>query len=251
MSVLHLAPDAPAYLRTAADITLILHIGGGTLGMISGAAALVFKKGGAAHRAAGNIFFVSMLTMASIGAVVSPMLADRVSSTAGVLTFYLVATAWATVMRKEGTIGAFERVALLAPLGVALAGAIFLRMASLDPSGTVDGQPVQSLYIFLTIGTISALGDIHNIARGGLSGAQRIARHLWRMCFALFIASGSFFLGQQQVLPKEWHGSPWLFLPVLAPLLLMLFWLARTYLVRIFSGSTPSGVAYASSDERR
>ncbi|MBI1213078.1 MAG: hypothetical protein GC190_16565 [Alphaproteobacteria bacterium] len=250
MAVLHLAPDAPAVLRTAADFALIFHIGGGSLGMISGAAALVFKKGSAAHRAAGNIFFVSMLTMSGIGAVVAPMLNDRVSSTAGVLTFYLVATAWAAALRKDGNIGVFERIAIVVPLSVLVVGAIFIYMAAHDPSGTVDRQPVQALYIFLLIGAIAALGDVHNILRRGLSGAQRIARHLWRMCFSLFIATGSFFLGQQQVLPKEWHGSPLLFLPVLAPLALMVFWLARTYLTAAFRAPQGS-VAYASSEDRR
>ena len=39
-------------------------------------------------------------------------------------------------------------------------------------------------------------------ARRSCPAAQRIARHLWRMCFAFFIATGSFFLGQQDILPK-------------------------------------------------
>src|SRR5690349_4604668 len=102
MTVLHIAPDAPEYVKFAADMALILHIGGGSLGMISGTAALLARKGSAVHRAAGNIFFVSMLTMSSIGAVVSPMLPERISTVAAVLTFYLVATAWATVLRPEG-----------------------------------------------------------------------------------------------------------------------------------------------------
>ena len=84
MAVLELAPDAPAYLRTTADIVLVLHIGGGSLGIVSGFAALAFRKGSSAHRAAGNIFFVAMLTMSAIGAIVSPMLHDRISATAGV-----------------------------------------------------------------------------------------------------------------------------------------------------------------------
>jgi hypothetical protein len=33
------------------------------------------------------------------------------------------------------------------------------------------------------------------LLRGGVVGTQRVARHLWRMCFGLFIAAGSFFLG--------------------------------------------------------
>ncbi len=65
------------------------------------------------------------------------------------------------------------------------------------------------------------------IRRGGISGNPRIARHLWRMCAALFIATGSFFLGQQKVMPEWMQGSPLLFVPALAPLVLMIFWLIR------------------------
>ena len=62
---------------------------------------------------------------------------------------------------------------------------------------------------------------------GGLQGAQRIARHLWRMCFSLFIASGSFFLGQAKVIPKPIRIFPVLALLALLPLVLLLYWLVR------------------------
>jgi hypothetical protein len=47
------------------------------------------------------------------------------------------------------------------------------------------------------------------------------------MCFALFFATSFFFLGQQKVMPAFMHGSPILFVPALAPLVLMIFWLVR------------------------
>ena len=47
------------------------------------------------------------------------------------------------------------------------------------------------------------------------------------MCFAFFIATGSFFLGQQDVLPKAVRGSPILFVLAFAPFAIMLFWLVR------------------------
>jgi hypothetical protein len=65
------------------------------------------------------------------------------------------------------------------------------------------------------------------IRTGGLFGAQRIARHLWRMCFSLFIASGSFFLGQAKVIPKPIRIVPLLAIPALLPLVLMFYWLLR------------------------
>jgi hypothetical protein len=47
------------------------------------------------------------------------------------------------------------------------------------------------------------------------------------MCVAFFIATGSFFLGQQDVLPKAARGSPILFLLAFAPFAIMAFWLVR------------------------
>ena len=84
------------------------------------------------------------------------------------------------------------------------------------------------------MGTIAAASDLKVILKGGIAGAPRIARHLWRMCAALTIASGSFFLGQQKFLPVALHGSPLLFVPVFAPLLLMFFWLLRVRLTNWF-----------------
>ena len=62
---------------------------------------------------------------------------------------------------------------------------------------------------------------------GGETDGKRIVRHLWRMCFGLFIATGSFFLGQQQVFPAFVRGSNALFVPAILPLVLMIFWLIR------------------------
>jgi len=48
--------------------------------------------------------------------------------------------------------------------------------------------------------------DLNAILRKKLTAAQRISRHLWRMCFASFAATGSFFLGQQDVGHPQPHG---------------------------------------------
>jgi hypothetical protein len=77
--------------------------------------------------------------------------------------------------------------------------------------------------------------DLKYIFRGKLSATQRISRHLWRMCFALFIATGSFFLGQQDVMPQAVRGSPILFVLAFTPFALMLFWLARVRFSKMIS----------------
>jgi hypothetical protein len=74
---------------------------------------------------------------------------------------------------------------------------------------------------------LAGLLDLNAILRSSLTPSQRISRHLWRMCFAFFIATGSFFLGQQDVLPRAMRDSPALFLLAFAPFGVMAFWLVR------------------------
>lgn len=238
--ILHVPPDAPLLLRLGADALLALHIGGGTVGLISGAAALTVPKGGRLHRWTGNVFFLSMLAMATVGATISPLLHDRVSTVAGIFTLYLLATAWMAVKRRDGGVGRFEIVALIVVLGVVAAGVTFVFMQNASPSGMVDGQPPQAPWMFAIVATIAALSDLKVILRHGVSGAPRIARHLWRVCFALFIASGSLFLGQSQVFPKALQHSGLLPIPALAPLLLLIFWMLRVRLGKRLRRAAPA-----------
>lgn len=120
-------------------------------------------------------------------------------------------------------------------------------MQNASPTGMVDGQPPQAPWMFAIVALIAALSDLKVILRRGVSGAQRIARHLWRVCFALFIASGSLFLGQPQVFPAALRHSGLLIVPALAPLVLLIFWLLRVRLAKRFKtmalGRQPSTVS--------
>lgn len=226
---LHVPAGSPWWLFAAANVILFLHIAGGSVGIISGAVALFARKGGRPHRVAGTVFFVSMLIMATIGAAASPFLPvpSMPNVVAGVMAFYLVATGWIAVKRKGGRIGRFEKAGLGVALTLVAAGTSFVVMASNSPTGTADKTPPQAFIVFIVIGAIAAGGDFRMILRGSISGSARIARHLWRMTAALTIASGSFFLGQQRVMPVAMRGSPWLFVPVIVPLVLLIFWLIR------------------------
>jgi hypothetical protein len=84
------------------------------------------------------------------------------------------------------------------------------------------------MYFFMgSVALLAAAGDVRMLVRGGVFGAHRIVRHLWRMCFALFNAAGSLFLGQQQVFPAFLRKTNVLFVPDILPLILMIFWLFR------------------------
>jgi uncharacterized membrane protein len=223
---LHLDPGTPAILRALAAAALVLHISGASMGILSGGVALFARKGSRLHQVAGNVFFVSMLTMSGIAAIVAPMLPDRFSALMGAFTFYLTATAWVTVQRPPASVGRFEMGAILVPLSVAVAALALAQIGGRMPGAMLDGEPSQLGYPLAILALIAAASDFRMIRRGGLSGAPRIARHLWRMCLALFIVVGSF-AGQPKAQPEAIRGASWLFLPALGVLVMMAFWLVR------------------------
>src|SRR4029077_18350445 len=98
------------------------------------------------------------------------------------------------------------------------------------------------MYFFLgSIALLAAVGDVRMLVRGGIFGTQRLVRHLWRMCFALFIASASIFIARPHLFPALFRKTGLLFLLGVGPLILMIFWLARVRFAKAYKGkSMPS-----------
>ena len=205
---------------------LIVHVSAGSLAILSGAVAVFARKGDNLHRVSGTVFFLAMLTMSAFATYLAVSLQQTGNAVAGPFVFYLVGTAWVTVRRAEPTVGLFDYGALIMGSGVA-AALLFFGIQGIYGTGFVDRAPAQAIIIMGGVAALAAVLDLKVIRQGGISGAPRIARHLWRMCYALFIAAGSFFLGQQKVMPKFMHGAPIFYVLALAPLVLMAFWLLR------------------------
>jgi hypothetical protein len=222
---------------------LILHACAGTLGLLFGTAALSFRKGSQLHIAAGRVFVASMLTMGA-SAVWLAIVKDQPNNIGGgILTCYLIGTAWLTAKRKDGETSRFDWIALLIPLATGILGWVNGVDALRSPEGTKYGVPA-GMHLFMgSVCLLAAAGDIRMLVGGGVAGRKRIARHLWRMCFGLFIAAGSFFMGPsnrprrllsavglgQYLSPALFSTSVYLILTVL-PLVLLIFWLFRVRL---------------------
>jgi hypothetical protein len=230
VSILQLHANAPWWMFAIVIAALTLHIGGGSIGILSGYAAVSVPKGEHLHRTFGTVFFAAMLAMGTMGLALSVWIKQFGNIAGGMLATYLVATAWLTVKRKSGTVGRAETVLLIAVLATAALLLYWGLQATMSPKGTFQGYGAALYYVFGSFASFFAALDLKVILRGGISGVARIARHLWRMCFALFFAAASFFLGQQKVMPAFMHGSPLLFIPAFAPLAFMIYWLIRTYL---------------------
>jgi len=65
------------------------------------------------------------------------------------------------------------------------------------------------------------------LVRGGVFGAKRIARHLWRMCMGLLFATLSFYPGQAKLFPMWLRETNLLLVPAVLLIGAMLFWLYR------------------------
>ncbi len=206
---------------------LVLHICAGISGLLSGAVAMSFRKGSRQHGLAGNVFFISMLGLAISGAYMGFMKSQVTNVLAGILTSYLVATAWATARRRDGEPGIFDWVAFLVVLAVGATEMIFGLEAAHSQTGLKYGYPPAPYFIFGSVALLAAAGDVRMLVRGGVTGTQRIARHLWRMCFALFIATGSLFLSRPHLFPAFLRKTGVIFLLGILPLMLMIFWLFR------------------------
>lgn len=247
-SITQLPPGTPWWILAVVVAALALHIGGGSLGILSGYTAVFVRKGGNLHRISGTVFFASMLAMGTMGLALSIWIRQFGNIAGGALATYLVLTAWLTVKRKAGTIGRSEVALCAAASATAILLLYWGALAATNPKGTFQHYGASLYFVFGSFATLFAALDLKVILRGGVSGIARIARHLWRMCFALFFAAASFFLGQQKVMPAFMHGSPLLFIPALAPLALMLFWLVRVHYRKWFEAS--ASVPRASSAHR-
>jgi uncharacterized membrane protein len=225
---------------------LPVHIAGGIVGLLSGTAALIFRKGGRWHVLAGKVFVASMLIMSAFAVYLAVLKHQPGNIGGGILTFYLILTAWLTARRGDGQTSVYDWALLLIPLALGALTWMGGLQKMRSPVPPEDGVPAGMNFFMGTVMLLAGAGDLRMLLGAGVAGAKRVLRHLWRMCFGLFIAAGSFFLGPsnrplrllsavglgQHLSPALFGHTLYIFLSVL-PLILLIFWVFRVW----FSGA--------------
>jgi uncharacterized membrane protein len=206
-----------------------MHIVAGGLAIILGAVALSVKKGGAIHRRSGLLFVSAMAILGGSAAILGFLKSPTDGNVfAGLMTLYFVGTALTTVRPEAPWTRGFNLAALFVAVGLSLIDVMAGVTAFNSPRGTLNGVPFPMLFFMATVLALAAIGDIRIMRSGALRGGPRLARHLWRMCFALFIAAGSFFSIRARVatiLPDPFTTLPMRMLPILLPFAAMFYWL--------------------------
>lgn len=202
-----------------------IHIAAGTVALLTGTVAFAVRKGARVHVLAGTWFCVSMFVLGVTASILSPFKTPPESPVGGIMVCYFVATAWRAARNREGIAGRFDRIACAVILVIAALtlGQGVERIVA-EPGEFPEVPSAGALFSLGAVCLFAGLVDLKFIFGGALSARQRTVRHLWRMCFAFFIATGSFFLGQQEVMPEVMQGSPVLIALAFAPFGLMVFW---------------------------
>jgi uncharacterized membrane protein len=209
-------------ISTISNLPLVgqLHFLVGVIGLLAGVTPFLVRKGGTSHRLAGQVFVVCMLLLCASGLYMSLARSILFTAFLALLAGHAVTTGWMAAARITGRA---ERVAagVISLVAMAAAGS-GLVVASL-PSGTLNDLPPVAFYSLGGVAFWIAGIDILALRRGAANDRQRLTRHIWRMGFALFIASFIFFFGNNSVLPPVLRSPLALLTPVLTVIGLTLY----------------------------
>jgi hypothetical protein len=204
-------------------LTLLIHVLAGGLGLLSGYVALSVSKGAPLHRKSGMFFVYVMVVMSMTGLLVSAArgIAPAINIPTGLLTFYMVITGMTSVGPRAGWSRGLDVAAMVMGFAIA-AGCIVLAIVSIGKGGAEAGL-AYPLVLFGMAAMIGGIGDRRMLRDGALKGAARLQRHLWRMCFALFLSSIAFYLGPDRLpvalrIPALRAGA------VLVPIVAIVYW---------------------------
>ena len=210
---------------------LAIHIAAGGLAIVLGAVALIAKKGGTIHRRSGLLFVCAMLLMGATASILGLLKSvDDPNVRAGFLTAYFVVTGLTTVRPLSRWTRRIDVAALIVALVLALLSVVGGVRIFNVPGRTYNGIPFFMPLFLGVVLLLAAAGDVRVMRFGMRSGGPRLARHLWRMCFALFIAAGSFFSVRARVakiLPEPFTTGPMRALPIVLLFGAMFYWLWR------------------------
>ena len=215
---------------------LLVHFVAGLIGIVTGALALSVAKGGRLHKQVGLAFTYAMGAAGLLASVIAAYEGKTSMIIGGASVVYFVLTATTTVRPVWRAGGAIDSLLMMLAL---LAAAFTLRDGIVVwglPRHAREGVPAGMVFFLGSIYLLAGIGDFRTIRAGGLTGSRRLARHLWRMCFALFVATGSFFLGQMKFIPEPIRILPLLFLLGVGPLLVLLYWMWRVRLRKHLAG---------------
>jgi uncharacterized membrane protein len=208
-------------------VSLVFHVAVGVAALIGGSIAIAARKGGKWHRRSGMVFVYTMIATGLTAAGISVY--EGKSPGGGLVTAYFVFTAWTTIRPLPHGGRRVDIALMLFAFVFAVLGYLGAFTALGLPGNRLNGVPAGMLFFMSSVNLFAAVGDLKMIRAGSIQGSRRIARHLWRMCFGLFIATGSFVaqLFTMKGIPDALRSLPVILFLSAGPLVVLLYWMWR------------------------
>ena len=185
-------------------ILLVLHITGGSLGLLTGTVSLIRKKGDRPHRITGKVFAYSMLVAGISSLGLASIHPNYFLFIVGVFTIYLVATGYRYLNLKS--IGNNQKPKVIdwaITVGMLVAGVAFIGFGiRLLLGGTNFGIV---LITFGTLGLRLVRTDFSNYKGKAITKNYWMLAHLQRMTGAYIAAATAFFVVNAKYSPLELH----------------------------------------------
>ncbi len=202
-------------------VFLVLHIAGGSIGLLAGTINMFRTKGDKLHKLAGDFFFYGMLAAGCSALVMSVMHTSYFLFITGVFTIYLVSTGKRYLSMRGSELNAKRK-----PLDWALTGCMGLFSIAFTGFGIYNlvGSNTFGI-VFLVFGYLSmrmVIADVKNYqGKSEIKNAWYVL-HFQRMIGAYIAALTAFLVVNvpQGWLPASFNFIPWLLPPlILVPLI--------------------------------
>lgn len=211
------------------NVILILHIVGGSLGLLTGAVSIIRIKGDNKHKLVGKVFFVSMLIAGISSLILSFLHPNYFLFMVGVFTIYLVSTGQIYLNHKPKDKIELISIEWVITILMFLAGLLFVgigisKIIKLDFFGNV-------FITFGVIGLVFVLQDFKNFNGKSKIKNYWLIGHLQRMTAGFIAALTAFLVVNNNYFPKIFPGFLYWLLPTIIFTPLIIKW-SRKYKVK-------------------
>ncbi|MCS6974817.1 MAG: hypothetical protein N2044_08340 [Cyclobacteriaceae bacterium] len=201
-------------MKTLQNFLLLIHILGGSLGLITGILSMILKKGDQNHVRTGRIFFYSMMTTGSTSLILAVINPNEFLFTVGLFTLYMIISAKryiSSTTRNRMTPTLTDKIIT----GIMLAAGILFMVFGIFRITRMENFGI----VFITFGVIGlgfVFQDYRNFTGKSYFKNPGLLAHLQRMTGGFIAATTAFLVVNIRYFPEQIPD--------------ILFWLLPTFL---------------------
>jgi len=207
---------------------LILHIIGGSVGLLAGTINIIRKKGDKNHKRIGKIFFISMLTAGTSSLVLSYLHPNYFLFMVGVFTLYMVGSGQRYLKHKQQNNLDSKRIEWTTTILMLLAGLLFVVMGILR---IIESNLFGLVFItFGGLGLLFVRQDFKNYNDKSTIKNYWLMAHLQRMTGGFIAALTAFLVVNAKFFSEQIPSLVYWLLPTIIITPLIIKW-SRKYKV--------------------